>query len=414
MTEYSASTTTTPHIRRGVVVIGTAHISQKSIDEVSEIIENVHPDIVAVELCPNRYKALRGKEETREIPVRELLSGDKFYHFMIHWLLSYVQKKIGADMGVEPGTEMLVAIEKAEEIGAQIALVDRDIQITLQRFWSKMKLVEKIKMTLALIAATLGIGGGEKIDVDRITESDMVTQLVEELRRYTPSAAEVLIDERDAYIAKNLIELSKQGCVVAVVGAGHKAGIQEYLEDPEKLPDTSTLTTVQTKRFNILKIATTLLIGGAILLLAAMILFGLISLTTMLTALAYLFITQGILSAAGVVIARGHPFSVLTAFSLAWFGFIHPFLAVGWLAGLVEAYFRPPSHNDFKNLVKAEKLKELMQNKLFHIILVAALANLGSMLGTFVAIPILVNYLGIPNPLDIVKTAIENVINMLR
>lgn len=412
MTEYHASTTT-PHIRRGVVVVGTAHVSQKSIDEVNEIIENVHPDIVAIELCPARYKSLRGGEETREIPVRELLSGDKFYHFMIHWLLSYVQKKIGAEMGVEPGTEMLAAIEKAEEIGAQIALVDRDIQITLQRFWSKMKLSEKIKMAFALIGAMIGIGGGEKIDVDKITESDMVTQLVEELRRYTPSAAEVLIDERDAYITKNLIELSKQGCVVAVVGAGHRAGIQKYLEDPRKLPDTNTLTTVQKKRFNILKIATTLLIGGAILLLGAMILFGQVSLTTILTALAYLFVTQGILSAIGVIIARGHPLSAFTAFSLAWFGFIHPFLAVGWLAGLVEAYFRPPTHDDFKNLTHAENFKELMQNKLFRIILVAALANLGSMLGTFVAIPLLVNYLNIPNPLDIIKTAIENVMNML-
>ncbi|CAD7773705.1 MAG: TraB family protein [Candidatus Methanoperedenaceae archaeon GB50] len=413
MTEYSASTTVTPHNRRGILVIGTAHVSQKSIDEVNEIIEKVRPDIVAIELCQARYRALRGEEETREIPVRELLSGDKFYHFMIHWLLSYVQKKIGTEMGVEPGTEMLSAIEKAEEIGAQIALVDRDIQITLQRFWSKMKLFEKIKMIFALITATLGIGGGEKIDVENITEGDMVTQLVEELRRYTPSAAEVLIDERDAYIAKNLIELSQQGCVVAVVGAGHRAGIQKYLEDPRELPNIETLTTVERKRFNILKITTTLMIGIAILLLASMILFGEISPATMITALAYLFITQGILSATGVIIARGHPLSALTAFSLAWFGFINPFLAIGWIAGLVEAYFRPPTHDDFKNLTHAENFKELMQNKLFRIILVAALANIGSMLGTFVAIPLLVSYLHIPNPLDIIKIAIKNTMNLL-
>jgi len=234
-----------------------------------------------------------------------------------------------------------------------------------------------------------------------------------ELRKYAPSAAKVLIDERDAYIARNLLDISHDGHVVAVVGAGHRAGIQKYLEHPETLPAFSSLTTLPKKRFGILKAATILIIVTAIFMLAAMIIYGQISLATMLTAIAYLFITQGILSAAGVMIARGHPFSVLTAFSLAWFGFIHPFLAVGWLAGLVEAYFRPPTHDDFTTLTEASNLKELMNNKLFRIILVAALANIGSMVGTFVAIPLMVHYLGIPDPLGIIKTALENVLKLV-
>ncbi len=398
---------------KGIVVVGTAHVSEKSINEVNETIEREHPDIVAIELCQGRYEALVGKQEVKEIPVRELLSADKFHHFLIHWLLSYVQKKIGADMGIKPGAEMLAAIEKAKQIEARIALVDRDIQITLQRLWSGMTLFEKAKITFAIIAAGLGIGGTKEIDINTVTDADVVTQLVEELRKYAPSAAKVLIDERDAYIARNLLDISHDGHVVAVVGAGHRAGIQKYLEHPETLPAFSSLTTLPKKRFGILKAATILIIVTAIFMLAAMIIYGQISLATMLTAIAYLFITQGILSAAGVMIARGHPFSVLTAFSLAWFGFIHPFLAVGWLAGLVEAYFRPPTHDDFTTLTEASNLKELMNNKLFRIILVAALANIGSMVGTFVAIPLMVHYLGIPDPLGIIKTALENVLKLV-
>lgn len=411
MIEYTASVTTKPE--KGIVVVGTAHVSEKSINEVNETIEREHPDIVAIELCQGRYEALVGKQEVKEIPVRELLSADKFHYFLIHWLLSYVQKKIGADMGVKPGAEMLAAIEKSKQIGARIALVDRDIQITLQRLWLRMTLFEKAKITFAIIAAGLGIGGTKEIDINTVTDADVVTQLVDELRKYAPSAAKVLIDERDAYIARNLLDISHDGHVVAVVGAGHRAGIQKYLKHPETLPALNSLTTLPKKRFGILKAATILIIVTAIFMLAAMILYGQISLATMLTAIAYLFITQGILSAVGVIIARGHPFSVLTALSLAWFGFIHPFLAVGWLAGLVEAYFRPPTHDDFTTLTEASNLKELMNNKLFRIILVAALANIGSMIGTFVAIPLMVHYLGIPDPLGIIKTALENVLKLV-
>jgi pheromone shutdown protein TraB len=127
----------------------------------------------------------------------------------------------------------------------------------------------------------------------------------------------------------------------------------------------------------------------------------------------YLFVTQGILSAIGVLVARGHPLSALTAFSLAWFGFLHPFLAIGWLAGYVEAHLRPFTTADLKTVMKAETFGELMNNKLFRIILVAGMANLGSMIGTFVAIPIMVYYLGITNPLDILKMAFETGLRVL-
>ncbi|MCZ7385633.1 MAG: TraB/GumN family protein, partial [Candidatus Methanoperedens sp.] len=360
-----------------VTIVGTAHVSEKSISEVNQIIEREKPDIVAVELDRGRYQALKGEEEVREINVKDLLSGGKFNYFLLQWLLGFVQKKIGADMGVKPGAEMLAAIETAEKSGARVALIDRDIQITLGRFWSKMSFFEKLKLFGSLIGATFGIGTKE-IDIDTVTDEDVVTQLVSELRKVAPSAASILIDERDAFMAKNLIDLSKEGNVVAVVGAGHREGIKKYLDAPESLPPVQELTTLPKKGFSWFKAATIAVIVMIVGMLALLVLGG-YPIEKLLTAMLYLFLAQGILSAVGVIIARGHPLSALTAFGLAWFGFLHPLLAIGWLAGLVEFHYRPPTTEDFRTISKAETIKELMQNKLFRIILVAGLANLGSM-----------------------------------
>jgi len=396
-----------------IILVGTAHVSEKSILEVNKVIEREKPDIVAVELDKARFQAIKGEEEVREVNVKELLSEGKFYYFLLHWLLAYVQKKIGADTGVKPGAEMMAAIDMAEKTGSKVALIDRDIQITLGRFWSKMSFFEKLKLFGSLIGASFGIGT-EEIDMETVTNEDVVTQLVAELRKLAPSAASVLIDERDAFMAKNLLDLSNQGKVVAVVGAGHREGIQKYLDKPESIPPLEELSTIPKKGFSWFKAITIAIILMILGMLALLVFSGGVSLSTLLTAMLYLFVTQGILSAVGVIIARGHPFSVLSAFSLAWFGFLHPFLAVGWLAGLVEAHFRPPTTEDFKNIMKADTMKELMKNRLFRIILVAAFANLGSMIGTFVAIPIMVHYLNITNPLDILKTALETGFNTLK
>jgi pheromone shutdown-related protein TraB len=311
---------------------------------------------------------------------------------------------------------MLTAIEKAEKTGAHVALIDRDIQVTLERFWSKMSFFEKLKLFGSLVVASLGFGTKE-IDINAITNDDVVTQLVSGLRKFAPGAAFVLLDERNAIMAKNLVDISREGKVVAVIGAAHCEGIRKYLDNPENIPPTGELMRLPKKGFSWSKAAAVAVIAMVVGLIALLLYQDKVSLTELLTALLYLFIAQGALSAIGVLLARGHPLSALAAFSLAWVGFLHPFLAIGWLAGIVEAHFHPPTTEDFKTIAKAGTIKELMQNKLFHIILVAGLASLGSIVGTFVAIPIIVHYLGIPNPLEMLETALytglESAINML-
>jgi pheromone shutdown-related protein TraB len=364
-----------------IVLIGTAHVSKKSVTEVKEVIARERPAVVAVELCPGRYAALKG--ETEDVSAKDILSGGNITLFLVHSLLAYLQNKIGSDMEVKPGSEMIAAIDAAEELGTEIALVDRDIRITLQRFIGKLGFFEKIKMIGALAGALFGVGGKD-IDIESITEEDIVTQLVSELKEFSPTTASVLIEERDAYIAKNLLDLKEKGKgnVVAIVGAGHRQGIQEYLKHPEKLPDINKLLEIPKKRFSLGKIIGVGMIALVLAIFALIITF--VSFDQFLVAFGWWFIINGVLSGLGAALARGHIYSILTAFSVAWLTSLNPMIAAGWFAGAVELKMRKPSPHDIHGIAEAETLHDLMKNNLFRVILVAAITNLGSIAGTFI------------------------------
>ncbi|WP_341537200.1 TraB/GumN family protein [Methanosarcina barkeri] len=332
-----------------IVLIGTAHVSEKSVAEVKAAIRDLKPDIVAVELCRGRYDSLKGNVQEKQVPIKDILSEGKVNYYVIHWLLAYVQKKIGEDMGVRPGAEMLSAMEEAESIGAKVALIDRDIQVTLQRFWGKMKFLEKVKMIGSLLGGLIGIGKGTEIDIDKITETDVVTGLVNELRDFAPTAAEVLIDERDAYLAGSILRVAAGGnkTVVVVIGAGHKPGVTKYLKNPKSIPPLDSLMQIPKKRIGLGKIVgfafVAVIVGFFLLLLLS----G-VPLKLLLIAFGWWFIITGTLSAIGTLLAGGHPYSVLTAFSVAWLTTLHPLIAAGWFAGLVEAKQRNPTTADLK------------------------------------------------------------------
>jgi len=376
-----------------VVIVGTAHVSEKSVQEVTRAIEELHPDIVAVELCPSRYRAITGQEQdTGEIQIKEILSGGKIYYLLVQWFLAYVQNKIGSELGVKPGSDMIAAIDEAEKIGARVALVDRDIGITIQRFWSNMRFRDKVRLVASMIPAAFG--KGEEIDIDSVTQDDVVSQIIEEFRQISPGAAHALIDERDAYIAQNLLRLGKEGRVVAVVGAGHKEGIGKYLSHPERIPPIEELVRLPKKRISFPKIVGASLMLLILITVVAVALSGL-SADTLFAAMKIWFVVNGVLSALGVLLARGHPLSALTAFMVAWLTSLNPLIAAGWFAGIVEAWIRKPTMKDMKLLAEAETFKELMRVPLFRVILVAALANIGSMVGTIIGAYLILHMVGL-------------------
>ncbi len=382
-----------------VIVVGTAHVSKRSIEEVIKTIEEVKPQAVAVELDFKRFMALQGKHQ--DVSVADVIRRGDVFLVLFQLLLSYFQRKVGEEYGVKPGQEMLVAIEKAREIGADVLLIDRDIAITFKRFWQSLSLLEKIKLAYHIIKSVFG---DEEIEVDEMLKEDVLEALVREFRKIAPSAARVLIDERDAYIAAKLIEASSRyDKIVAVVGAGHKKGIEKYLKNPELLPDPNELERVRERRFGILKLLSFAVMGFVLLTFIAV-------LSTMNSAIIekaflYWFLINGVLSALGALVAGGHPLSALAAFLSAWLTSLNPTIAAGWVSGLVEAKIRRPSSKDLEDLVRAESLRDLMRNKIFRVLLVAALTNVGSMIGTIYGAYVVMNVTGVDVP-KVVKGAL--------
>ncbi len=376
--------------------------------EVRDAIEEFEPDIVGVELDPGRYASLR--QEMPEPSISEILKGGNFARLIVQWVLAYLQQRIGAETGVKPGAEMLAAIEEAEAHQKPIALIDRDIRITLTRFWGLMTIVEKIKMIAVLIASVIGIGGKE-LDVDALTEQDMVSAALEEFRHFSPHGAQALIDERDAYLAHQIISLSRRyDRVLAVVGAGHVQGVSRYIEAPETLPPMSTLT-AEVKSFPYAKVfgvAVTLLF----LALLAAIAFSGVGLDVLLEALLYWVLINGVLAAGFTLLAGGHPLSALTAFAVSWMTSLNPLIAAGWFAAIVEAKIRKPRASEFRKIIEAESLTEMRKIPLFRVVMVAALANVGSTIGTFAYFIFIFPFLGI-DPKVVILQGFENIIQLI-
>ena len=365
-------------------LVGTAHVSQNSIDEVKRAIEEFEPDVVAVELDRGRFAAI--KKEGKPPEMDDIIKGGNFNETLVQWMLAYIQRKIGMDVGIEPGAEMLAAINEAESRQIPVALADRDIRITLSRFWRGMTVLEKLRLIYALMGTIIsGKGDDEedKIDIEALTkDKDLIEMAIEEFHKFSPNGAYALIDERDAYLAHSLLRLSQRHeKVLGVVGAGHMKGIQRYFEKPETLPPFESLT-AQQKTHN-----WKLIIGGVIIAMFAFILlligFSGVGVDVLLGAVVYWVIINGVLAAGFTLIAGGHPLSALTAFCVSWLTSLNPFLAAGWFAAVTEAKVRKPKASDLQKIIDAESFSDMRQVPMFRVIFVAALANVGSMLGTF-------------------------------
>ena len=313
-------------------------------------------------------------------------------------------------MGVSPGSEMFAAIDSARETGASLALIDRDIQVTFKRFLAKLSFMEKLKMGYSLLKGVI-FGEEQEIDINDMTNQDVITVMIEEFRKFAPTAASVLIDERDAYLAGNILKTAQMAGpgkkIIAVIGAGHRQGVMNYLQNPSTIPDLNELTIIPQKRFSLLKFIGYGIIA-LVLLAFAYIIYSIITYPDMtpeilFRAFAIWFLVTGTLSAIGVIIAGGKLRSAIVSFLLDWFTALHPLLAAGWFAGLMEAGIRKPTTKDMKNMTNSETFKEFYHNPFFKVILVAALSNVGCMIGTFIGAYLILELLGI-NFAELAKT----------
>ncbi len=373
--------------RECLTIIGTAHVSEESVNEVKDAIYEQQPDVVAIELDRGRYirlkKQMMGIEEDDTISVSQIIKENKVSLFFTSTLLGYFQSKIGADLDVAPGSEMIGAIEASEDLEIPIALIDRDVNVTLQRALNKMGFIEKMKFLFGLIASALGFGDEEEIDVEELKNPENLDDLMEMFKDEAPSVHEVLVHERDAYLAGKIMQLP-QDHVIAVVGAGHKPGIEKYLDNPETLPNLNDLEIIDDK-----KGIPWLKIFLAMIPILFVVIFFLAYINGInITWNIYEFIAISmIMGFIGSILSGSKPLSAVIGGLVAPLTIIHPLLAAGWFSGLAEAKFRQVRQSDVKNLAKIESFRDLWGNNIFRILLVVVGTNLGVSIATLVILP---------------------------
>ena len=373
--------------RECLKIIGTAHVSQDSVNEVKDAIYEYQPDVVAIELDRGRYTRLKeemmGIEHDDTISVSKIIKENKVGLFFTSTLLSYFQSKIGADVDVAPGSEMIGAIEASEDLGIPIALIDRDVNVTLQRALNKMGFIEKAKFLFGLIGSVFGFGDEDDIDIEELKNPENLDELMEMFKDEAPSVHEVLVHERDAYLAGSIMRIP-QDHVIAVVGAGHKPGIEKYLDDPETLPNLRDLEVIDEKKgIPWLKI----LLAMIPILFVVIFFLAYFSGINIAWNLYDFVIISMIMGFIGSILSGSKLISAIVGGLVAPLTIIHPLLAAGWFSGLCEAKFRKVRQSDIKNLAHIESFRDLWNNNIFRILLVVIGTNLGVSIATLVILP---------------------------
>ncbi|MGG3448343.1 TraB/GumN family protein [Domibacillus aminovorans] len=360
-----------------LILIGTAHVSRQSAEQVKEVIESERPDSVCIELDDQRYQSIMDRNKWKETDIFKVIKEKKATLLLMNLAISSFQNRLAKQFDIQPGQEMIQGIESAKETGADLVLADRNIQITFSRIWHNLGLTGKAQLLTSVFYSIFSKETITEEDMEKMKSKDTLNAVLTDLTESFPKLKVPLIDERDQYLAQKIKEAPGDK-VVAVLGAAHIPGIttEIYKEhDVEALSQTPPKSIVPK------------IIGWAIPLL-------------ILSIIAYTFLANpsagfdqalswilwtGILAAIGAAVATGHPLAILAAFISAPLATLHPLIAAGWVSGIVQAYFRRPNVGDFETLSEdVFTIKGFWHNKVTRVLLVIVLTNIGSSLGAFI------------------------------
>jgi pheromone shutdown-related protein TraB len=365
---------------REYVLVGTAHVSRESAELVREVIRREQPDHVCVELDEQRYQALSQKTRWENLDLRQLIRRKQLATLLMNLLLASYQKKIGEKLGVMPGTELLEAVRAAEEAGIPHSLSDRNVRTTMLRAWRSMSLWQRAKLFAGLLAGTFGGADISEEELRELRKKDVLSEVMAELAEVMPGLKDVLIDERDAYLAEK-IRSAEGRRIVAVVGAGHLEGIQRVLSR-DVATDLEAITTVPpvSPVWRWVGWSIPAVIIGSLALIA----------WTKGSAVAgqslrFWILINGIPSGIGAVLALAHPLTVVAALVAAPITSLTPVIGAGYVTAFVQAWIRPPRVRDFQTVTEdAGSFPRWWRNRLLKVLLAFVFPTLGSLIGTYV------------------------------
>lgn len=363
---------------RDIHLIGTAHVSQRSVDEVKRVIAEVRPDTVCVELDPVRYEAMTDEHRFRKLNIFQVIREKKVLFLLASLVLSSFQRRMGEKLGVKPGAELLAGVQAAEEIGARLVLADRDIQATLKRSWANLSFWNKMNLLSAMIGSFFTSNEITEQQIEELKDRDTINEMMTEFARHMPQLQLPLIDERDRYLMSSIQEAPGR-TIVAVVGAGHVSGMVKYLGTQvdraalSVIPKPSLLS--QSLKWVIPAIILSAFYWGYREHSGA----GLVEML-------YAWILPNSIGAAlFAAIAGGTPLTVLAAAIASPITSLNPTIGAGMVAALVEAWRRRPTVEDCEGINEAIlSVRGMYANRFTRVLLVAVGATLGSALGAYV------------------------------
>ncbi len=375
------------HEGREFHIIGTAHVSRKSVEEVQEVIARVRPDTVCVELDAMRYEALTDDSRWRQLDIFQVIRQKKVLFLMASLALQAYQRRLGDKLGVKPGAELIAGVEAAKRVGAEVVLADRDVQATLRRTWANLGFTNKMKLLAALGASVFDTEEVDEEQIEALKDREHISDMMGEFAKVMPEVKVPLIDERDSYLMSAITDAPGK-VVVGVVGAGHVEGMITQLG---KKVDRDALSIVPapSRWVGIVK-----WVIPAIILAAFYYGYRQHQGEDLMHMLQAWVLPNAIMCGLLTAIAGGKFLSVLTGVVSSPITSLNPTIGAGMVVGLVEAWLRKPTVEDAEQLGKeVSTFAGMRKNPFSRILLVFMAAQIGSALGAYIGLGWVLSYL---------------------
>ena len=378
--QYESDVTVLTAGDKTIILVGTAHVSQESVELVKLVIEQEQPDGVCVELDAKRFEAISHPNRWESLDLKQIIRQQQLSTLIVNLVLASFQKRLGDKLGVLPGTEMLEAIRMAEKHNVPVTLGDRDVRVTMRRAWRNTPFWRKSLLVSSLMLGIFDTTEVSEDEIRNLKKQDVLSEMMKELGKEVPTLKVVLIDERDRYLARKMVEAPGKR-TVAVVGAGHVAGICQTIEQ-QKSVDLEALDYVPpiSPVWKMVGWSIPLLIVGSI----AWIGWQKGAEAAGENALFWI-LANGIPSGIGGILAMAHPLTILTAFVSAPFTSLTPVVGVGYVTAFVQAYLQPPLVKDFQTVAEDIAIpRRWWKSRLLRVFLAFLLPTIGSIIGTWV------------------------------
>ena len=362
-----------------IILVGTVHVSQESADLVRAVIEEERPDAVCVELDARRYEALSQQQKWESFDLKEVIRKKQLSTMLANVLLASYQKRLGAQLGVLPGTEMLEAINVAKKHDIPIFLCDRDVRVTMRRAWRSTPFFKKSMLVSSLILSVFDTKPVSEESLQDLKKQDVLSEMMQELGKEIPTLKTALIDERDHYLAEKTLQAEGK-TLVSVVGAGHVEGIKAILQGERGNLDGLDVIPPVSPVWKWVGWAIPAIIVGSIALIGYQ-----KGAAAAGDNAIFWIVANGVPSGLGAVLAWAHPFTIVAAVAGAPFTSLTPVIGVGYVTAFVQAYMQPPLVREFQTVAEDVAIpRRWWQSRLLRVFLAFLFPTIGSVIGTWV------------------------------